>query len=74
MTAELKLPPRSEIPTLQTWDLESVFASLADWEAGCQELTERLPGLSAYQGHLSEGPQTLLAFLGIYQEIRRAAG
>jgi oligoendopeptidase F len=68
MTAELKLPPRSEVPTGQTWDLESVFPSLADWEAGCQELIDQLPKLRAYQGRLSEDPQILLAFLELYQE------
>lgn len=62
------LPPRSQAPIEQTWDLESIYPTPADWEAACRRLESQLPALSAFQGRLSEGPQTLLAFLGLYQE------
>ena len=61
------LPLRSEVPVEQTWDLESIFATPADWEAACKALAEQLPGLVAYQGRLSESPQTLLGFVNQYQ-------
>ncbi len=68
------LPLRSQIPPEQTWDLESIFASPAEWEASYKELIEGLPGLSAYQGRLSEGPATLLAFVDLYQQAGTLMG
>ncbi len=62
------LPERSAVPVAQTWDLESIFASPAAWEAACQELVGMLPGLAAYQGRLSDGPQTLLGFVELSQQ------
>ena len=45
------LPPRNEVPVEQTWDLDSIFATPADWEAACQQLHRHCcPRLSAYQG------------------------
>lgn len=60
------LPLRSDVPLEQTWDLESIFPSPADWEAACQELASKLPGLAAYRGRLAEGPAVLLEFLDQY--------
>ena len=68
MTELTTLPQRSAVPLEQTWDLESIFATPADWEAACQELDGMLPGLAAYQGRLAEGPQTLLEFLELSQQ------
>lgn len=63
MTHIADLPPRHQVPRELTWDLESIFATPAEWEAACRQLTELLPGLAAYRGRLSEGPTTLLEFL-----------
>jgi oligoendopeptidase F len=60
MTNTTSLPPRSEVPLEQTWDLASIFPTPKDWDAACAQLTAMLPGLSAYQGHLGESPQKLL--------------
>jgi len=70
MTNITTLPLRSEIPVEQTWDLASVYATPADWEAACAELAAQLPELAAFRGRLAEGPATLLAFL----EPMQAAG
>ena len=67
MTNNNLLPLRSAVPQEQTWNLESVFPTPADWEAACQEIEGSLPALSAYQGRLSEGPAVLLEFLALYQ-------
>ena len=67
MTDITTLPLRSEVPVEQTWDLESIYATPADWGAACNELTARLPELASYRGRLSEGPETLLAFLAPFQ-------
>ncbi len=74
MPEATSLPGRREVPPDQTWDLESIFAASADWEAACLSLTEALPELSAYRGHLKEGPQALLDFLGRFQELGTLLG
>jgi oligoendopeptidase F len=68
MTETTTLPPRSQVPVEQTWDLDSIFATPADWEAACQQLQGLLPRLSAFQGRLKEGPPVLLECLQIGQE------
>jgi oligoendopeptidase F len=62
------LPLRGEVPVEQTWDLASVYATPADWDAACVELTAQLPQLTAFRGRLAEGPATLLALLEPMQE------
>ncbi|HSF82656.1 MAG TPA: oligoendopeptidase F [Anaerolineales bacterium] len=74
MTEITTLPARSEIPLEQTWDLESVYASPADWEEACQQLSHLLPRIAAYQGRLAEGPQTILEYLDLAQEAGILAG
>jgi oligoendopeptidase F len=56
---EKKVPPRSDIPREYTWNAESVFESAAAWEAAFNNITERLPGLEKYKGHLAEGSGVL---------------
>src|SRR5512139_1921378 len=62
------LPPRSQVPVEQTWDLNSIFPTPVDWDAACQQLLGLLPRLSAYQGRLKEGPAVLLEYLQQAQE------
>jgi len=63
MSETTTLPPRSEIPIEQTWDLESIFPAPADWEAACKQVLEMLPGITAYRGRIHEGPAVLLECL-----------
>jgi len=62
------LPSRSEVPVEQTWAPESIFAAPTDWDAACQTLSDSLPGLTAYQGRLKEGPQVLLVCIQKLEE------
>ena len=74
MTELTTLPQRSAVPQEQTWNLASIFATPADWEAACKELDGMLPALSAYQGRLAEGAQTLLEFLRLRDQAGILAG
>jgi len=74
MTEATILPLRSQVPHAETWDLESIFATPADWEAAGQDITSYLPQLVAYQGRLKEGPQTLLAYLRLAETAGILAG
>ena len=75
MTQPTTLPQRNLVPVEQTWDLDSIFATPADWEAACQQLQGLLPRLSAFQGRLKDGgskehcyPPVLLEYLQLAQE------
>ncbi len=68
------LPSRSEIPTSETWDLASVFATPTHWEAACRTLADSLSGLNAYQGRLKEGPGMLLECIQKLQELGSLLG
>ena len=74
MSNTTTLPLRSEVPLEQTWDLASIFPTPKDWVNACDQLTNMLPGLSAYQGHLSENPQVLLEFIQLFQEAGTLMG
>ncbi len=74
MTESTSLPLRSQVPHAETWDLESIFATPADWEAAGQEITSYLPQLAAYQGRIKEGPQTMLAYLHLADTAGILAG
>ncbi len=74
MTESAVLLTRSQVPRAETWDLESIYATPADWEAAGQEIIDLLPKLAAYQGRIKEGPQTLLAYLELSQNAGILAG
>jgi oligoendopeptidase F len=74
MSESATLPLRSQVPHAETWDLESIFATPADWEAAGWEIAGYLPLLAAYQGRLKEGPQTLLAYLHLAETAGILAG
>ncbi len=63
MTATL--PARTEVPPEHTWDLASIYADLAAWEADAQQLEAALPDLAAFQGQLYTAP-ALLAWMQAY--------
>lgn len=65
------VPLRSEIPVEHTWDLASIFAAPADWEAQLAELKTRLPALRAFAGHLGDSPAKLAEWLDAYQALMR---
>ncbi len=68
MTATHTLPHRSEVPTAETWNLASIYATPADWEAACRDLAGRLPALAVYAGKLGDSPATLATYLAQFQD------
>ncbi|HRQ37916.1 MAG TPA: oligoendopeptidase F [Chloroflexota bacterium] len=62
---------RSEIPVQYTWDTDSIFASVADWEAAIEELGTRLEELGGYHGRLHESPATLTTFMAKLETMQR---
>jgi len=67
------LPNREDVPIEKTWDLESIFPSVNEWQAALQSVTKRIPELTQFQDRLSEGPNMLLDCLNLMQELMRQA-
>lgn len=66
-----KVALRSEIPVEYTWDLESIYATPAAWEATLAEVKARLPHVRSYAGKLGEGPRMVAAWMDEYQALMR---
>jgi oligoendopeptidase F len=54
---------RSELAVVDTWNLDDIYGSAAEWEAGCGALEAGIPAVAALRGTLSSGGQALLAAL-----------
>ena len=67
------IPDRKEVPIEETWNLESIFPTVADWEAALKEVEQKTPELAKYQGRLRESPQTLLEYLKKAEYLNRLA-
>jgi oligoendopeptidase F len=71
--SQITLPPRSEIPVAETWNLESIFPTVDAWEDGLKETQAMIPGLAEYQGRLSNNPQILLEAFSVIENLLRKA-
>lgn len=67
--AENVIPKRSEVPEEFTWNLKDMFESDEAWFAENEALKEMPGRLAAFQGHLGESAETLLAFFKLEDEI-----
>ncbi|HEY5892442.1 MAG TPA: oligoendopeptidase F [Chthoniobacterales bacterium] len=67
--APAKTPLRSEIPVAYTWDLSSLYATDADWEAAFEKLQADYPALKAFRGRVGESAETLLELLEAEKQI-----
>ncbi len=63
MTTRRKIPTRSEIPEVDTWDLTHLFKSEEDYRASFSELRDRYSKIAEFKGRLGESADTLLACL-----------
>ncbi len=63
------LPPRHALPREQTWDIEALYATPADWEAELAALPDAIEPLRAHAGHLGDSPEALLAFLQAQEAV-----
>jgi oligoendopeptidase F len=62
-------PTRSEVPKGDTWNLSSLFADEASWEAALAELEAFFPGIGALKGSLVSSPEAFLKALGYYRDF-----
>jgi oligoendopeptidase F len=72
MTAQT-IPARSEVNAEDTWDITSLYADDAAWEADFARVGTLLPGIEALQGTLHEGPAALLRVYEAQEELSKIA-
>lgn len=65
---------RAEVPEHETWDLSSVFPSVAEWEKGFEALEAALPTLDRFRGHLADAPEVLLECVTVVGDIMKKGG
>ncbi|MFC7202925.1 oligoendopeptidase F [Haloferax namakaokahaiae] len=65
------VPERSDIDEEYKWDLDSIYASDEEWDAAFEDVVERIPELEAYEGQVTEDPETLLELLETMEEVLR---
>jgi len=74
VTQGLSTPPRSAVPAERTWDAESVFATVEDWEAELGNIAAELPALESFAGRLAEGAAVLVDALAARDALTRRLG
>ncbi len=67
------LPPRSEVPIHETWNLENIFPDVESWQNAKEEVIQQVPVLGEYKGKLVQNPQTLGDFFESYEQTYRLA-
>jgi oligoendopeptidase F len=65
------VPERSDIDAEDKWALESIFASDEDWEAAFEDVRDRVDDLAAYEGRVTESPETLHELLELREDLIR---
>lgn len=65
--------PRSKVKTNQTWNAESVFASLEAFDAEVQSILESLPTLKAFKGHLGDSPDAFMEAMNAMDVLAQRA-
>lgn len=57
------LPNRDDVPDRDCWDLSSLYADDASWEADFEKLSQQINKFDSYRGRLGESAHSLRAFL-----------
>ena len=68
-----RLPSRSEVAPGDTWDLASLFADDAAWEAAFAEYESKIGGYSSFAGKLGDGAGVLADCLAFDTTMDRLA-
>ena len=68
MSAEEKIPERSELAVEDIWDLSKLFINDTAWEKGLAEFEAMIPKIESYKGTLGESAGQLRAFLDFMNE------
>jgi oligoendopeptidase F len=72
-TAAASMPKRADAPREQTWAIETVFATPAEWDAAYTTLNGQLGDLGEFRGELGSSARTLLDALRRREEVELQA-
>ncbi|MEP7289395.1 MAG: oligoendopeptidase F [Chloroflexota bacterium] len=64
-----KVPARSEVPVVDTWDLTTIYPNDAAWEQAIAQLEALLPKVTEMQGKIGQGADSLLNILKLRDEV-----
>src|SRR3954470_8631853 len=67
------LPPRSKVKSQDTWNLDSLFKSDAEWERAFKKWEKQIPGYEKFKGKLGGSAEMLAACLQFDSAIDRAS-
>ncbi len=62
---------RNDIPVQYTWDTNSIFATVDEWETAVSHITTQLQEISQYKGRLHESSDTLADYFTQLTHIQR---
>src|SRR3954470_3094335 len=65
------LPPRGKVKLQDTWDLDSLFKSDAEWESAFADWSAKIPGFAKFKGRLADSAQILADALKFDADIDR---
>ncbi|MGE5673577.1 MAG: M3 family metallopeptidase, partial [Mycobacterium leprae] len=65
--------PRTEVPLEETWRLEDVFPSAADYAAGLKAVADAIPAVTRFRGRLGESAAILLECLDALERLEELA-
>lgn len=64
------LPTRNEVSLEDTWNIQHIYASVADWETDYHTVEQALPGLARFRGQLAASGVSLLEWLQTTERLR----
>ncbi|HXQ35365.1 MAG TPA: M3 family metallopeptidase, partial [Anaerolineales bacterium] len=64
-----KVLPRNKIDKKFTWNAESVFPSIAEWEKEAEKIVEDISKVKQYQGRLAESADVLLEAMNASEQL-----
>jgi len=67
------IPARDKIDPSYTWNAESVFQSVKDWENEVQKIITDILSVTAFKGKLKESAETLFTALNAIDELKNRA-
>ncbi len=65
--------PRSKVKKNQTWNSESVFSSVEEFDAAVASLLDSLEQVKKYQGHLGDGPDVFIEAMQVMDALAQRA-
>ena len=68
------VPPRSQIAREHTWNAESVYPTPEAWAAELKAVTDDLPALAVFRGHLGDSAAKLADWFEASEKISRRVG